>query len=216
MFGLISRKAKRSRTFWVPVIAALVLGGLWSAPATAAPVLSADTLTLLPNTPGQLVKIYVSGGETVLAEDLNFQINSGITGPTITGVDIITGTIFAASNTGQNVPSDGGLDAGGIFTLPPYAGRLAIVETSVLPGDQTMANGLLATLTISTQGLSNGTFTLNMIDTVNGPSDFVLADGTPLSMTFPSNVFTIVPEPASVAALGMAMVVLLGKRNVRA
>ena len=60
-----------------------------------------------PNMPGQQVPILVSGSDAVSGVDFFVQVGDGgatvggdDTGPTITQVDLVSGTIFAANNTG--------------------------------------------------------------------------------------------------------------------
>jgi hypothetical protein len=182
--------------------------------ASDPPTISADKLLLLPDTADQVVHLNVSGGDTIWGEDLNFQINDGISGPTITNLDIITNTIFSVSNTGQGHPDLPDIGVLGIFTTGPYADRVAMVYTTTEAPATTVDNGLLVTLTISTEGFTGSTFTLNMVNTLNGPSDVITSDFTTINMTFPSNTFTVaVPEPAAGALLLVGAALLVRRRR---
>jgi hypothetical protein len=134
------------------------------APATAqAANITAGMHTLLPDMPGQQVQIFTTGGEAVSGIDFFVQIGDGgtivggvDTGPTITDLDLVTGTIFAANNSG-------------VFTdpAPLIWGATTTTTTGTVP-----ANGLLATLTIDTTGLSTGQFELILNPPATGPTAF--------------------------------------------
>jgi hypothetical protein len=119
--------------------------------------------TLLPNLPGQQVQIFATGGEAVSGIDFFVQIGDGgptvggdDTGPTITSLDLVNGTIFAANNSG-------------VFTDPaPLIWGAATTTTS----ETVPVNGLLATLTIDTTGLSTGQFDLILNPPSTGPTAF--------------------------------------------
>jgi hypothetical protein len=204
----------RNLTLAAVVTAALTFA--WGPAAHAdTPVITADTTTLLADSPSQTIQLTVSNTNWVLGESLNFQINDGGSGPVITGVDILTGTIFAPSNTGQNHPSSGGFNSQGIYTGGgTLNGHIAVVATTTRSGDIATTNGLLATLIISTVGYHPGdSFQLNMIDTLNGPSIFGTGGAGTLGLSFPNNTFTLVPEPASLAFFAFGIASLLTKRR---
>ena len=130
------------------------------------------THTLQPNTPGQRVQIFVTGGLAVQGMNFNAQIADGgpelggsIDGPDITGVDVLAGTIFANNNTGQQNP--------GSFS------QLGIRYTTTNTGTVN-ASGLLGTITIDTTGFSSGGFDLRLDNTLNGDTDFA---GLPINIT---------------------------------
>lgn len=80
-------------------------------------MLSADNNTLQANTPNQAIQLSIAGTDNVAGEDLYFQINDGFSGPTISSVDVISDTIFATNNTGEN----GGHAPTGVVLTSPFA-----------------------------------------------------------------------------------------------
>ena len=108
------------------------------------PTIVVENDVLLPNRAGQTIQIMVSGGTAVSGVDFNAEIagggtvNGGTAGPAITNVDLVTGTIFAGNNSGQqNIPSN---------SPQVYEGGISTTSGTVA------ASGLLATLTINTTG----------------------------------------------------------------
>jgi hypothetical protein len=128
-----------------------------------AAAINAGMHTLAPNMPGQQVQIQVSGGEAVSGIDFFVQVGDGgttvggdDTGPTITQVDFVTGTIFATNNTG-------------VFTDPAPLIWGATTTTST---GTVAASGLLATLTVDTTGITSGQFDLLLNPPATGPTAF--------------------------------------------
>ncbi|MEM8736916.1 MAG: hypothetical protein AAGG38_00350 [Planctomycetota bacterium] len=118
----------------------------------------------------------------------------------ITDVDLITGTIFEADNFGQ-------------FDLNSSTSRNAAVSTTVF-FDAVTANGLLATLTISTEGITGpGQFDLTLSSTGLGDTQFFDLLGNPVDATVNDRVLNIVPEPAAALLWGLPML-MLGRRRV--
>jgi autotransporter-associated beta strand protein len=174
--------------------ASLLAAALTASVHAAAPVVYANLSNLLPGQANQDVLVYVTGSDTIMGENLNFQINNGGYGPTLTGVDILTNTIFYTSNTGQNHPNStsNNFNSQGIYQNGTLAGHLAIVLTTTNGSDVTYDNGLLAKLTFTTVNVTSSTFTLNMVTTVNGKSSVVGPFGKPITyLTYPHNVFSI-------------------------
>jgi hypothetical protein len=113
--------------------------------------------------PGQQVQIQVTGGEAVSGIDLFVQVGDGgttvggdDTGPKITSLDLVTGTIFAANHTD-------------VFTDPA---PLIWGATTTTTTGTVAASGLLATLTIDTTGISTGQFDLILNPPATGPTAF--------------------------------------------
>ena len=84
--------------------------------------------------------------------------------PVITDVDILTATIFAATNTGLRTDAD---DPAGADPVPQHEYR----GTTTAAGTVS-AEGLLATVTIDTTGFERGSWSLMMSNTINGSTDF--------------------------------------------
>jgi hypothetical protein len=143
-------------------------------PATAsAAAINAGMHVLAPNMAGQQVQIHVTGGEAVSGIDFFVQVGDGgatvggtDTGPKITSVDLVTGTIFGANNTG-------------VFTDPA---PLLWGATTTTSSGTVLANGLLATLTVDTSGFTSGQFNLILNPPSTGPTAFADA-GVTTSLT---------------------------------
>jgi hypothetical protein len=164
-------------------------------PSLAAPIITVGSHDLLPNTPGQMVQIYVSGGDAVEGLNLYAQVGDGgpaeggtIVGPSITA-DILSGTIFAANNSGADSTGS--------------SAQLAVSNT-LTASDTVDADGLLATLTLDTTGFFSGSWGLFLSDTLNGPTDFAGIEAD----IFDGSI-TIIPEPA--AAILIPLCILLAR-----
>lgn len=153
--------------FGVAVLACLAA---WlAATPTSAAVVDAGRHFLAPNAAGQQVDILVTGGDAVAGLDLFVQIGDGgaaaggdDTGPMITGVDLTTGGIFAANNSG-------------VFLDPtPLLWGATIATTS----GTVAAAGKLATLTVDTTGLTEGRFDLILNPPATGPTQLAGASTT--------------------------------------
>jgi hypothetical protein len=170
-------------------------------------VINVPNVTLLPNTPNQLVTVTVTGMSQVAGEDFFAQIgdggtfNNGVnTRPVFSNVDILTGTIFTGNNTGAT------MDPGG----PESAHPLIWVDGTTTNTGTVPDGGLLATLTIDTTGISSGTFPLLLsgVGSSLTPGGFStrLLDGSavPVALTINNGSITIsdVPEPVALPALG--------------
>jgi hypothetical protein len=114
------------------------------------------------NLAGQTIPIYVRGGQPVSGLDLFVMVGdggpalttlglpAGTPGPTITKVDLVTGTIF---QNGPDLPRDLG-------TLP----QLANWSIALTAGGNVLADGLLATITVDTTGFFEGTWQLGLAE----------------------------------------------------
>jgi len=136
------------------------------------------THVLEPDTPGQMIPIYVTGGWPVQGLNFDIQVADGgpaaggaISGPAITAVDLLTDTIFAADNTGMRLDVE---PPAGDDPVPQqtYRGTSTAVGTVA-------ADGLLAMVTIDTTGFVRGAWSLTISNTVNGSTDFA---GLPASL----------------------------------
>ncbi len=167
---------------------------------SAAPNITVGTHHLLPDTPGQEVRVYISGGDSFNAMNLNLQLAEGalgepmepVSGPVFEAVDALTGTVLAGR--AQQLTDNG--------TFPQ------LVMLSFFDGENAAtADGLLATLTISTEGVYSGTYGLNLFDTRNGATDF---DGQTANI---ADGFVIVPEPSAAAVASIGFLMLLRRRR---
>ena len=162
-----------------------------------------DNVKLLPDTPGQAVAIWLTtdAADRVAGCNFNAEIGGagpafgGIDGPKITGVDLVTGTIFDGNNRRQT----------NINSLGQLAMYSIVTEGGTVP-----AGGLLATLTIDTTGFTTlgSTWTLALGQTNNGPTNFapdlaIVTDGS----------IRLVPEPAAAALLALGGLALLFRRR---
>jgi hypothetical protein len=125
-----------------------------SAVRAANPTIIVGNAVLFPNRSGQTIPIMVSGGTAVSGLNFNVEVagggtvNGGTTGPAITSVDLTTGTIFSANNSGQqNIPSN---------SPQVYEGGISTTSGTVT------ATGLLATITVDTTGFQGSTFSLKL------------------------------------------------------
>lgn len=131
----------------------------------ATPTIVVGNKVVAPGIAGQSVTISVTGGDAVQGLDLNAQIADGgpsaggtVNGPHFTAADLITGTIFAPNNSGQqNFTS---------FSQQPqiYSGGIVTNSGTV------NASGLLATFTVDTTGFTtpNTDFALRLTGITNG------------------------------------------------
>ena len=159
------------------VICLIVVFGV-SAVAMAAPNINVNTYYLQPNQTGQTIPIYVTGAGSVQGLEFNARIGGGTSGPIFEYVDILTGTIFDGNNTGVNPGS--------------YINPRDIYQGTTTSGGFVLTDGLLATLTIDTTGLFDGEYSLSLINTLEGRTNFA---GVSTGITDGSIV--VVPEPTS-------------------
>jgi hypothetical protein len=131
--------------------------------AARAAAVSAGAHVLAPNMAGQQVPILVSGSDAVSGIDFFVQVGDGgttvggdDTGPRITQVDLVGGTIFAGNNTG-------------VFLDPA---PLIWGATTTTSSGSVPASGVLATLTIDTTGMFAGQFDLILNPPSTGPTAF--------------------------------------------
>ena len=196
----------------------LALAALWCVPqnAGAAPitVINVPNVNLVENTPNQTVVVKINGSDAVYSEDLWVQIGDGgttaggvNTGPVFQNVDITNTTIFAGNNGGQGDSSY------------PLVWEADTYDPSGTVGD---ANGVLATLTISTVGMTSP----------SGPYQLILDNVAPNDGPFATNLYTtgdvvipttiddgsitvIVPEPSAFWLVGLLGAGLLLRRLPR-
>jgi len=153
----------------------LILGGAVCLLASNAfavnPTIVVGNHLLLPNRAGQTFQISVSGGTQVSGLDFNAEVanggtaNGGTPGPAISSANLLSGTIFASNNSGQQVPSN----------LPPQVYSSFVITNGATT---VSASGLLATVTIDTTGFNGGIYSFKLAGfsngTVSGDSDFTV------------------------------------------
>jgi hypothetical protein len=183
-------------------IGAALLAGVVVAtsPASAALVVDVGSHQLLPNTPGQTVELFVSGGDLVDAAEVNVEIGDGTAGPLITDIDLKTNTIFAPAS----------------FTEADVINTGRQAQSNVEGPSDVAASGRFATVTLDTTGLQFGTFPLELTVNVGGtlfPTRFN-NNGVAVPLTITDGSVSV-PEPAALGLLGAAGLVLVGRRRRR-
>jgi hypothetical protein len=158
------------------------------------------------------VPVYVSGDEVLMGMEFDFQIADGLgEQPSIQSVDLLTGTMWAGETTGA-------LDIMGMY---PQLAMISVTPTADhAAGNGTGGNKLLAVVTLAASATCpDGTYTLSMADTQNGPSVFVhtyigAPNDEPYQVDMVGGVGTVhVPEPVSMSLLGLGALGLLARRR---
>jgi hypothetical protein len=162
-------------------------------------------IPLQPNTAGQTFTLVVQNqGSAVQVGALNFnaqvadggpEVGGTVDGPDITGVDIITGTVFDGVST-QNDPG----------STTQYANRTTTVPAT--PGSVTLGAGsttTFATITISTVGFSSPqSWSFNLDNTIAGfgSTKYSTALGADIPITITDGMISVVvPEPSTYAMI---------------
>lgn len=174
------------------LFAAVLVVTLTTAVANATLQVDAGSHDVTEGTTKQ-IQILVAGGDAVTGLNFNAEIgnpNMLASPPTISVVDIIAGAIFELNNNGAL-----DLDGAHVDAAPFWEGRNTTTSNGSVSAD-----GLLATLTIDATGATPGTYSLMLSQTVNGPTSF---PGVSAQIT-DGQVNVVVPEPASLALLGLA------------
>ncbi|MFV2067995.1 MAG: hypothetical protein ACC645_13560, partial [Pirellulales bacterium] len=146
----------------------LSIGFLWGLASCAlgASIVVVGNQALLPNTANQTIAINVMGSELVQGLNFRVQVEDGgplppaagpPTGPVITAVDLITGTIFDGNVSEQT----------DLLSLEQIW-----VQSVTTQSGTVIADGLLASVTFDTTGFWQGSFQLALADTLDGPTDF--------------------------------------------
>lgn len=175
----------------------------------ATPTIKVGSISLLPNTPNQVVTLVVSGGDIVTGFKLDAVLGNGTASgaePKFQAVGFGSPTIWTA----HSATVFGG----------PIAGMTQDAQASVVfnsAGDSVAAAGILVSLTIDTTGFAGGTsFPLSLKTTEIGEdSQFIGSGGgaIPASVTNGTINVVSVPEPSCLLLLGAAAA--LGMRRRR-
>jgi hypothetical protein len=164
---------------------------------------------LLPNLPNQSVPFFVENtGDTdilVAGFSWNMQVADGgvenfltpgvIPGPSITAVDILTGTPFQSNNTDQF--TGGNIPQFANWTTTTSSGSIALTAGETF---------LLGTAIFDTTGFNFGdSFDLFLGNTINGPTKyFDLEGGELLALVF-DGTLAVIPEPHQTAAVAVCL-----------
>lgn len=169
---------------------------------------------LLPNQAGQTVEIWVTEDTTagdpsssstmVSGFELNMEIgDEGGVGPVITDFDLVTGTIFQ--------------DFSPMVTALLNSDRVWQRSVTVFPPSQHIAaNGRVATVTFSTEGVTEGEFSL-LLKGVTGSLDTKFFNSVPQIETGvpPQSRIQIVPEPTMAGLFVLVTALVIGRRTSR-
>jgi hypothetical protein len=177
---------------------------VWLAcPSQAVPTIEVGSHDLQENTSGQTVNLLVSGGDSVTSFNLRAQLGDGTgANPEPVFEAISFGGVWDAhANTVTGGPIDG---------AEQFAQASVAFNTSV----DVPADGLLVSLTIDTTDFFAGeSFALQLKSTeIGSDSDFVILGGDTLAPQITNGTINIVPEPASIALLGLGGLALLRRR----
>lgn len=172
---------------------------------------------LLPNTPNQVIQIFVTGGDQIEGMNFNAQIGTDPENPV--GIPVFQYEIGGHSS--YPGPTLSTVMAPGSIFAPPAAIHYNDVtffdtlwQAGVAPPSGTVtASGLLATLVIDTTGISEGTWPLILANTLNGPTNWagsvVNGQEVPEPIIIDGSI-SIVPEPSSIALAACAAIGLCG------
>ena len=171
-------------------MAGVLVGLFWANAALAEIIVTLGDQTLLPDTAGQEVAISVTGDERISGMILRLSVTGGAV---ITDVDLVDGTIFEPApfpSASTILPASEGVFE--IIILDPFDPTITDVEP----------NGLLATVTLSTEGVTSSDFAISLISPTEGPTQFANVAGLPVSdaeVILPGRG-VLVPEPGGLMA----------------
>jgi hypothetical protein len=174
--------------------------------ALAEPSIDVGTFTLLPNTANQIISIPVTGGDAVTGFNLRAQIGDGSgpeVEPSFQSIDFGAGTIWAAHST----------------TVEPTTGTPSVEQYSVVLntlGDSVSASGTVVNLTISTLGVSPGSYPLLFSGSqIGSPSVFIGNQGVDIPASISNGTINVssTPEPCAFSIVALSGAGLLMRRR---
>ena len=158
---------------------------------------------LLPNQAGQDISILVSGDDQVAGFELYLMITGGSAAPAFEAADCYTGAVFEGHQ--------GGYYATSSFLQPFVLGQYGVTDTSV--ASEVTADGLLATIDVSTVGVAPGTYDLLLEFEFEGAQ--VASNFAGVQPTLTPGSIEVVPEPTALALLAPAGWLALARRRKR-
>ena len=177
---------------------------LLASPAAAEIFINVGNHELLPDTPGQVMRISVTRDSDDTVEGLNFLLQIGDGGaalggedgsaPSIMDVDVTTETIFDGNNNGDSIVEN---------TIQYWE-----IKTTTVAG-VVDADGTLANITVDTTGFFSGGFDLKLAQIL----DRFDTDFAGVSATITNGQVTIIPEPIAAVFLSVGGFALFSRRR---
>ena len=176
-----------------------------AATASATITVNGGTHLVGGGTTGQTFQVLITTDSLDVTAGTNFavQLGTGQSCPEVTLVDLVgTGLIFDGESMGDpTLGSDFG-----------YPGTY-LVDCALGSGTVTAA-GILATVTVDTTGYMSGSWAINFV-TAGGNCEILADGGDPISGTVFNAGTLTVPEPATLALLGLGSLGVLIRRRRR-
>ena len=175
--------------------------------ASAAITVSAGTHSIGGGAPGQTFEILISTDASTVIAGAVLKVQIGSTGtscPDITNIDMVDDSSLIFLDAVDFTYTD--------YTTPGYPGLSRADVVSDGPSDDPIASGVLAIVTVDTTGYMTGTYAVTFMSTVAGDSNLI---GESLgTVTFSAGSITV-PEPATLALLGLGSLGVLIRRRRR-
>ena len=205
--------------------------------AAATPTIVIGYFYIVNNSPAVSIPIFITGGDPLTGMNLVLEISqSGVFQgggqPSITSIDMSTGTIWAGNQDAQNVKfstantpthilNSPGLGGPAIWT-PMNSPAVKVSDNFLVLSGTVPASGLLATITVSGVGAPPGVYDLKvtsfMVTNNNGATtSFTGYTGDQVSLKNGVLVEILAPEPSALAlaAFGFIGFVAWGWRRKR-
>ena len=156
---------------------------------------------LLPDLAGQEISILVSGDDQVSGFELYLMLTGGSPGPAFEAADCYSGAVFEGH--------EGGYYATSSFVQPLLLAQYGVTEPS--DADEVTADGLLATVDVSTVGVAPGTYELLLAFEYEGAQ--VASNFAGVQPTLTPGSIEVLPEPAALALLGVGGILLMRRKR---